>query len=142
LAWYGSIAQLTLLPTVIAFAAPPVLLAVRWRRSPVEDRRLLRGLTWVFAFIIVADLILWVIPEALGSQGLLPWAGEALTGLPFPILVAVAIVRHGAFDFDVVIRRSLVYGSLTVAVIVIYVVTAAAIGAIIGTASPYATSLL
>src|SRR4029079_16171037 len=43
--------------------------------------------------------------------------------------------RHGAFDFDVVIRRSLVYGSMTVAVIVVYVVTAAAIGAVIGTAS-------
>jgi signal transduction histidine kinase len=142
LAWYDSIGQLTLLPTVIAFAATPVLLAVRWRRSPVEDRRLLRGLTWVFAFIIVADLILWVIPEALGSTALLPWTVAALTGLPFPILVAFAIVRHGAFDFDVVIRRSLVYGSLTVAVIVVYVVTAAAIGAIIGTASPYATSLL
>jgi signal transduction histidine kinase len=142
LAWYDSIGQLTLLPTVIAFAAAPVLLAVRWRRSPAEDRRLLRGLTWVFGFIIVADTILWVIPEALGSPPLLPWTVLALTGLPFPILVAVAIVRHGAFDFDVVIRRSLVYGSLTVAVIVVYVVTAAAIGAVIGTASPFATSLL
>jgi signal transduction histidine kinase len=142
LAWYDSIGQLTLLPTVITFAAAPVVLAMRWRRSPIEDRRLLRGFTWVFGFIIVVDTILWVIPEALGSPPLLPWTVEALTGLPFPILVAVAIVRHGAFDFDVVVRRSLVYGSLTVAVIVIYVVTAAAIGAIIGTASPYATSLL
>ena len=142
LAWFDSIGQLTLLPTVIAFAAAPVLLALRWRRSPVEDRQLLRGFTWVFGFIIVADMILWVIPELLGSPPLLPWTVEALTGLPFPILVAVAIVRHGAFDFDVVIRRSLVYGSLTVAVILVYVVTAAAIGAIIGTASPYATSLL
>jgi signal transduction histidine kinase len=142
LAWYDSIGQLTLLPTVIAFAAASVLLAVRWWRSPVEDRRLLRGLTWVFGFIIVADTILWVIPEALGGPPLLPWTVLALTGLPFPILVAVAIVRHGAFDFDVVIRRSLVYGSLTVAVIVVYVVTAATIGAVIGSASAFATSLL
>ena len=142
LAWYDSIGQLTLLPTVIAFAAASVLLAVRWWRSPVEDRRLLRGLTWVLGFIIVADTILWVIPEALGGPPLLPWTVLALTGLPFPILVAVAIVRHGAFDFDVVIRRSLVYGSLTVAVIVVYVVTAATIGAVIGSASAFATSLL
>ena len=142
LAWYDSVGQLTLLPTVIAFAAAPVLLAIRWRLSPAEDRRLLRGFIWVFAFIIVADLILWVIPEALGSPSMLPWTVQALTGLPFPVLVAVAIVRHGAFDFDVVIRRSLVYGSLTVAVIIVYVVTAAAIGAVIGSASPYATSLL
>jgi hypothetical protein len=68
LAWYDSIGQLTLLPTIIAFGAAPVLLAIRWRHSPAEDRRLLRGFTWVFGFIIVADLILWVIPEALGAR--------------------------------------------------------------------------
>ena len=142
LAWIGSWGQATLLPTIIAFAAAPVILAIRWRRAPVEDRRLLRGLAYVLGFIIVADLILWVIPEALGGPALLPWSILALTGLPFPVLVAVAIVRHGAFDFDVVIHRSLVYGTLTVAVIVVYVVAAAALGAVIGSASPFAISLL
>ena len=142
LAWIGSWGQATLLPTIIAFASAPVILAIRWRRAPVEDRRLLRGLTYVLGFIIVADLILWVIPEALGGPALLPWSVEALTGLPFPIFVAVAIVRHGAFDFDVVVRRSLVYGTLTVAVILVYVIAAAALGAVIGSASPFAVSLL
>jgi signal transduction histidine kinase len=142
LAWIGSWGQATLLPTIITFVSAPVILAIRWRRAPVEDRRLLRGLTYVLGFIIVVDLILWVIPEAIGGASLLPWSVEGLTGLPFPIFVAVAIVSHGAFDFDVVVRRSLVYGTLTVAVILVYVLVAAALGAVIGSASPFAVSLL
>ena len=46
----------------------PLILAVRWRRAPVEDRRLLRALgATCIGFIIVVDLIVWVIPEALGG---------------------------------------------------------------------------
>jgi two-component system, NarL family, sensor kinase len=142
LAWIDSTGQLTLLPTVITFVAAPFLLVVRWRGAGAEDRRLLQGVCWAVGFIVVTDVVIWVIPEALGGMPLLPWTIEALTGLPFPIVVAAAIVRHGAFDFDVVVRRSLVYGGLTVAVILVYVVTAAAIGAVIGSASPFATSLL
>lgn len=142
LAWIGSWAEVSVLPTIIAFTVLPFGLIWRWRRSPVEDRRILRGLAFVLGFIIVADLIISVIPETLDQPPLVPWTISALTGLPFPIFVAVAIVRHGAFDFDVAIRRSLVYGGLTVAVVVVYVVAAAALGAIVGTASPFATSLL
>ena len=119
---------LSIAPAIITFAGIPLALVWRWRRSPVEDRRILRGLAFVLSFIVIADLIIWVIPESLGQPPLLPWTISALTGLPFPIFVAVAIVRHGAFDFDVAIRRSLVYGGLTVAVIVVYVVAAAALG--------------
>jgi signal transduction histidine kinase len=142
LAWIESWGYLSTLPAIITFVAIPLALLWRWRRSPVEDRRVLRGLAFVLSFIVIADAIIWVIPESLGQPALLPWTISALTGLPFPIFVAVAIVRHGAFDFDVAIRRSLVYGSLTVAVIVIYVVAAAALGVVLGSASLFATSLL
>ncbi|HET9344491.1 MAG TPA: sensor histidine kinase [Candidatus Limnocylindrales bacterium] len=142
LAWIESWGYLSILPAIITFAAMPLALVWRWRRSPVQDRQILRGLAFVLTFIVIADLIIWVIPESLGQPALLPWTISALTGLPFPIFVAVAIVRHGAFDFDVAIRRSLVYGGLTVAVIVVYVVAAAALGAVLGSASPFATSLL
>ena len=46
--------------------------------------------------------------QAFRESALIPWSMQALIGLPFPILVAVAILRYGAFDFDVVVRRSLV----------------------------------
>ena len=142
LAWIGTWGPLTLLPTSAAFGAVPVIIAMRWRRAGPEERRLLRGFAVVMAFIIVVDLVIWVVPEALGAAPLLPWTIAAITGLPFPIVVAMSILRHRAFDIDLVVRRSLVYGGLTAAVIVVYAVTGGLLGAILGTSSQFATSLL
>jgi signal transduction histidine kinase len=142
LLWIGDWGYLTLLPTIITFVGAPIILAARWRRAEVQERQLLRAFAWVLGFILVVDLVIWVIPDLLGEPVLVPWSMQALVGLPFPILIAVAILRYGAFDFDVVIRRSVVYGGLTVAVITVYVVVAAGLGALLGSASPFATSLL
>jgi signal transduction histidine kinase len=141
-AWIGSWGSLTILPTIITFAAGPVIVAVRWRRSPAQDRQLLRALAWVLGFIFLVDLVIWVIPDLIGVPVLIPWSMQALVGLPFPVLLGVAILRYGAFDFDVVIRRSVVYGGLTIAVVAIYVVVAAGLGAVLGSAGAFASSLL
>jgi signal transduction histidine kinase len=142
LAGIGAMAAASLLPVLAAFLIMPVALAVHWRRGPIEDRRLLRGFAFVVAFIAIADAIVWVIPESLGQAPLLPWTILGVTGLPFPILIAAAIVRHRAFDIDVAIRRSLVYGGLSVAVLITYVVATAVLGASISHDSPFATALL
>jgi signal transduction histidine kinase len=142
LAWLGAWAPLTILPAIATFTALPILLLLRWRRAPAEDRRVLRGFAAVMSFIVVANLVVWVIPEALGGQPLLPWSVAAILGLPFPALVAAAIIRHRAFDIDVVVRRSLVYGSLTLAVVATYALTAGALTAALGGGSGFASSLL
>ncbi len=138
----GAISAASLLGTIAAFAIMPIAIAVRWRRGPREDRRLLRGFAYVIGGIIAADLVIWVLPEAFGRPTLLPWTVTGLTGLPFPFLIASAILRHQAFDIDVVVRRSLVYGGLTLVVLVTYVAAAALLGAVVGSESPFATSLL
>lgn len=142
LAWIGLTMDVSLLPTIIAFAALPVIIAYRWRTGPKTDRRLMRGFALVLAFIIVADMLLWVGPELLGAPRILPPTMTGVTGIPFPIVVAGAILRHRAFDIDVVVRRSLVYGGLTVAVVVTYAAVAAGLGAVLGSSSPFASSLL
>lgn len=129
LAALGAISASSLVPTLAAFTILPITLAVRWRRGPREDRRLLRGFAFVIGGIIAADLVIWVLPEAVGRPPLLPWTVTGLTGLPFPFLIAAAIIRHQAFDFDVVVRRSLVYGGLTLVVRVTYVAAASFLGA-------------
>jgi signal transduction histidine kinase len=142
LAWLGSAVIVSTVPVLMAFAAIPVILALRWRRGPVADRGLLRGLAIVIGFIVVVDLVIWVIPELLGGQALVPWTVSALTGLPFVAFIGAAIVRRQAFDIDLVVSRSLVYGGLTICVLATYVAVAAALGRLLGGSSPFAVSLL
>lgn len=142
LAWLGAWAPLSLVPAIAAFAIGPIVLALHWREAPPEDRRVLRGFAAVMLFILVANVVVWVIPEALGGRPLLPWSVAAVLGLPFPVLVALSIVRFRAFDIDVVVRRSLVYGGLTLAVVATYAITAGLLGAALGGGSGFATSLL
>jgi two-component system NarL family sensor kinase len=142
--WLGASLAVSLLPVIVTFATLPVLLVVRWRRGPRDDRKILRGVAYVTGFIVVTNVALWVVPEAIGAPRPLPPEVVGLTGIPFPLIVAASILRHRAFDIDVVLRRSLVYGGLTAAVIGIYAVTAAVLGATLGasTTSTFATSLL
>jgi signal transduction histidine kinase len=142
LAAIGAVAAASVLWPLVTFLAMPVVLIVRWRRGPVDDRRVLRGFAYVIGFIVIVDAIVWVIPETLGRPPLLPWTVSGLIGLPFPFLIAAAIVRHGAFDIDVVVRRSLVYGGLTLVVLVTYVTAATLLSTLVSGQSPFATALL
>lgn len=65
----------------------------------------------------------------------------ALTGQPLvsslgvavlPASIAVAVLRHGLWDVDVVIHRSIVYGLLTVAILGVYAGTVGLLGGAIG----------
>lgn len=142
LSWLGASGELTLLPALVCLLAAPLALVLRWRRGPLEDRPVLRGFAYVTAFTSIASLVVWAVPESIGGEPLVPWTVSGLIGLPFPIIIGAAILRHRAFDIDVVVRRSLVYGGLTVSVIVIYAIVATALGAVPGTSTPFATSLL
>ena len=138
----GLTGELTLVPTVIAFVVLPVLALIRWRTGPREDRRLIRGFAYVMVLIIGLDFVIWVGPELIGHEPIVPTSMSGLTGLPFPIVIAASILRYRAFDFDVVVRRSLVYGGLTIAILLVYTVTAVALGAVLGGSTLFATSLL
>ncbi len=48
------------------------------------------------------------------------------------VAMAVAILRHGLYDIDVFISRTLVYGSLAVFITAVYVAIAVGIGALVG----------
>lgn len=85
-------------------------------------------LLWPVAGLIAA-VALVVASVVLGPPGApLSLLGAAV----LPASIAVAILRHGLWDVRLVVSRSLVYGTLTVAVLAVYVVTVAALGGVFG----------
>jgi signal transduction histidine kinase len=67
----------------------------------------------------------------------------ALLALLFvPIVTYIAILRYRLYDIDVVINRTLVYGSLSACVVLIYVLAVIALGALFQAQGNIAVSLL
>ena len=93
-------------------------LVLRYRRARGNERLQLRWL----AFSAVLFLLACVISSVL-FQTRFAGAGQVLVVFAFsfiPIAAGIAILRHRLYDIDVVINRTLVYGSLTATLAGIY----------------------
>lgn len=140
--WVGtwSIIQLSVIaPTVLAGIA----LSVRGYRAAHPATR--HGVRWAVVgggVASVVGLALFMGPELITGRSLIPWSAVGLVALPLPLGVAVGILRHGLFDIEVVVNRALVYGGLTLSVLLIYVGTVLAVGSLLGSESSFAVSLL
>jgi len=100
-----------------------IALAVRLRRTAGVERLQMKWLVWSAAVWVAATPGLIV----LGERGDGRVAGVLVGDLIFsllivliPIAVGVAILRYRLYDIDVVINRTLVYGSLTAALAAAY----------------------
>ncbi|HET7726919.1 MAG TPA: histidine kinase [Candidatus Limnocylindrales bacterium] len=119
-----------------------LMTAVRWRRSGPADRRLLGAFLAAGAFSVAVNIVVWVVPEAIAGRPLLPWSVAGIVGVPVPLALGSAILRHRAFDIDVVVRRSLLWGTLSAGVVVTYAGAVTILGRVFDAQEPFATSLL
>src|SRR5215212_7007977 len=118
---------------VVFIAAPMLLVAglgavislfVRFRRARGNERQQIK---W---FVSAALTLVWIIVfsfvfgELLSAGGGLPEVTGALAGLfilpSIPIATGIAILRYRLYDIDLIINRTLVYGSLTLMLALIY----------------------
>src|SRR5215217_3616289 len=100
-----------------SMVASAVSLIVRMRRAGSEQRQQIKWLAYggavavgtVFAGGVIS---IWNTNVSIGVIGF------GLLGLP--VFTGVAIVKHRLYDIDVIINRTLVYGSLTGALALVY----------------------
>ena len=107
---------------------------VRFRRSRGMERRQLRSFAYVAAAAL--GLLLLSFPIGAADPGLggsvATAAGFIGFGVLLPAAIGLAVMRHGLYDIDVFISRTIVYGSLAVFITAVYVGIAVGIGTLVG----------
>lgn len=107
---------------VVVGIALAVVVPIRYRAlTDPADRRRFALVVGTLALVGLVALVLWMLPAAAFGSPLLPWAAAGLMALPIPFAMGIAILRFGAFDLQRAVNRSLVYGGLTAAILLIYV---------------------
>ena len=91
-------------------------LVVRFRRADATERQQLK---W---FLYPAALFLAGLTGASVLQTQMAWSVALVGFAAIPVGAGIAILRHRLFDIDVVINRTLVYGTLTVLLGAVYIV--------------------
>jgi hypothetical protein len=79
---------------------------VRWQRAQGEERQQLKWFAYGFLLIVVSIVY--------------PWYLSPLALAVFPIALGIALLKYHLYDIDVVINRTLVYGSLTALLVLVY----------------------
>jgi hypothetical protein len=94
-------------------------LVVRFRRSSGEERQQMKWLTYAAAAYFATLLLVMSLPadsawyRAVDSLSTLVLAG-------LPVAVGIAVLKYRLYDIDIIINRTLVYGSLTAMLLVVY----------------------
>src|SRR5829696_4447563 len=108
------------LPNIYMLA---VVLAFGWGYRTARDPLMRQRLRWVaatFSTALVLLIALWELPFRLWGRTVLPGTLSALVFVPCMVAVTVAILRYRAFDIELLVNRTLVWGGLTACVAAVY----------------------
>ena len=104
------------IPLLIGCVGAVVAVVVRFRRSRGVERQQMKWFLYAAAPIVTFPITDYL--PAIVSDLVFVWL---LIGLPTAI--GIAVLRYRLYDIDVVINRTLVYGSLTLTLALVYLVS-------------------
>ena len=111
----GGVVYLTF-PLLVVASGMAVI--VRFRRSRGDERQQLK---W-FAYAVVVMIVVFVVWFSFELAGLVV-PGALVFTVPLvglPIAAGIAILKYRLYDIDIIVNRTLVYGTLTAALAVTY----------------------
>src|SRR5918995_2990332 len=131
-------------------------LFVRLHRAQGDERQQLKWFLYAavpavvgFSFMLLSYNIVYFTERVFGTYLAPYWENyyyirsvPVFSVLFVPVFTYIAIVRYHLYDIDIVINRTLVYGSLSACVIGIYVLAVVALGALFQAQGNLAISLL
>lgn len=137
-------------PFTILLLVISTVVLYRYRRLFVETER--RQTKWVVMGLLVffAGVPLWTYtfeiaaPDTARDMLLITlggWTLIMLMTLFLPIATFIAIFRHQLWDINLILNRTLVYGSLTAGIIAVYALTVGGLGTMLHTDSNFVLSL-
>lgn len=83
----------------------------------------MKKVRWIFLSGLVCGslgLVLFLLPASIFHQSIIPGNLLGLILIPFPICLAISVYQHQLFDIDIIIRKTLLYSSLTLILGIVY----------------------
>ncbi len=104
------------------------------RAGDEGERRKIRWVVWGLFIGFLPFVVLWVIPHMILSYGLVPESVMLLASGFIPLAFGASIIKYHIMDIDLILNRSVVYGTVMGMIAVIYT-------AIVGGAASLVSSL-
>lgn len=125
---------------LVYFAATLLILLDTFRisRDPITSRQI-RWVVFACALSGGAGLTLSIVPGDVFGHAIISTNALGLVLLPIPLALAFAILRYRLFDIDVIINRTLVYGTLTTLLALVYGVSVVSLQTLAGRLSGLTT---
>ena len=134
--WLEVVGWIVLLLLPLCMVASAISLVLRFRISGAVVRQQIKWLAFAASFmgsiyllIMSVGFVVWLVsaPGTYSDLGTETWWGAILEDVMLlsfaavPVAIGFAILRYRLYDIDLVINRTLVYGSLTVTLALLYV---------------------
>jgi signal transduction histidine kinase len=127
----------------LAFIVTMFALLRGYRRATTpKQREVVRVVVGGFGVAILIATLLGVAPMLTTGRLALDWQIVPLLSLPVALGFGIAVVFYGLFDIRIVIQRTLVWGTLTALIVVVYVLVVGALSSVFQTRSSPVFSLI
>jgi hypothetical protein len=108
---YGVLVVVGIVLFIVAILGAAASVALRLWRARGQERQQLKWLVYATSVVMVGMLGAVLFPPPLGDVF---WIVTVFGLAAMPVAVGVAVLRYNLYDIDLVINRTLVYGSLIV----------------------------